>query len=63
MLNRLKHALLLTPALLVLFIWIAATPALTAQSSLWRVFGMAAASAFVTAWSITLYVHHLMRDK
>lgn len=63
MLNRLKHALLLTPALLVLFIWIVAAPDLTVQASLWRIFGMAVASAFVSAWSITLYVHHLMCNK
>lgn len=61
--TRLKHTLYLTPAILLLLVWIAAAPSLIAQRSSWEVLGAAAVTALMATWCITLFAHALQRDK
>ena len=61
--TRIKHSLYLTPAILLLLMWIATAPSLIAQVSVMEVLGAAMLTALVATWSITLFAHALQRDK
>ena len=63
MINRIKHTLYLTPAVLLLLIWIVAAPSLVQQRTLWELLGFALVTALVATWCITLFAHALQRDK
>lgn len=62
MIKRLQRSLLLFPAIFVLFVWIAAGPLLISYGHLAYLMAYAALSAFVAAWSITLFVNAVRRD-
>jgi len=61
--NRIKHTIYLTPAILLLFMWIAIAPSLIVQRSSWEVLCVAAVVALVASWCTTLFAHALRRDK
>lgn len=61
--NRIKHTLYLTPAVLLLLVWMAAAPGLILQLKPWQLIAAAAATALVVTWCITLFAHALQRDK
>ncbi len=61
--TRIKHTLYLTPAILLLFMWIACAPTFIAAHSLSVVLAFLVASAIVAAWCIVLFAHALQRDK
>ena len=61
--TRIKHTLYLTPAILLLFMWIACAPSFIATYSPYVVLGFSIASALIVAWCIVLFAHALQRDK
>ncbi len=61
--TRIKHTLYLTPAILLLLVWIACAPSFVAAHSLYVVLGFLVASAIIASWCIVLFAHALQRDK
>ena len=61
--TRIKHSLYLTPAILLLFLWIACAPSFIAAYPLYVVLGLLVASAIMASWCIVLFAHALQRDK
>jgi hypothetical protein len=61
--ERIRHTLYLSPAVLLLLVWIVVGPALLLVMNQWQILGAAAATAAVASWSITLFAHAVMRDK
>ncbi len=61
--TRLKHTLYLSPAILLLLMWIATAPTLVAQRSAWELLGAAVVTALVATWCITLFVHAVKTEK
>lgn len=61
--TRLVHMLYLTPAVLLLLVWIVAAPSWLLVGSQWTFFGIAVITAMVVSWSITLFIHAVIRDK
>lgn len=61
--TRIKHALYLTPAMLLLFMWIACAQSFIAANSLYVVLGTLVASAIMVSWCIVLFAHAVQRDK
>lgn len=61
--TRIRHTIYLSPAVFLLLIWIVVAPSLISQHSPFVVVGLAAASALVATWCITLFAHAIQRDK
>lgn len=61
--NRIKHSLYLTPAVLLLVVWIVAGPSFLAKNSTWTFLAAALVIATVVAWCVTLFVHAVLRDR
>ena len=63
MINRAKTTLMLVPAIVLLFVWIAVAPSLREQASTVYLVSMAVLSATVTAWSISAFAHTLVKKE
>lgn len=61
--NRIKHSIYLAPAVFLLLLWIATAPNLIVLLSPWQLVGVAALTAGVATWCITLFAHALQRDR
>lgn len=60
MIHRVKTTLSLTPAVILLFVWIAVAPSLAEQLTTFYLVALGILSAVVAAWSISMFVHELV---
>lgn len=63
MINRAKETLYLTPAIILLFVWIAAAPRLVEQVSTLYLIMLAVLSSLVAAWCIASFAHAMFSRK
>ncbi len=63
MINRTKTTLSLAPAIILLFIWIAISPSLREQVSTFHLVALGVLSALVSAWSVSMFAHELLKKE